>query len=133
MSTYQVGSNKPIKLKVSISTVAHAITYSYLNDPNNPGKFVPDIPPFSNTDATSWRQVNKGEKVQGRTFKVITFLTFFNDIPDENTFNLIIEQSKASYLPQLSGGTPTPVTLDFDVFPSFQNKTAVFSSLISFT
>jgi hypothetical protein len=133
MSTYQVGNNKPIKLKVSISTVAHAITYAYLNDPDNDGSFKIDIPPFSNTDATSWRQINNGDTVKGRTLKVITFLTFFNEIPDENTFNLIIEQSKASYKPQVSGGTPTPFLLEFDVFPSFQNRTAVFSSLVSLT
>lgn len=129
MSTYSVGSNKPIKLKVSISTVAHAITYAFLDDPNNPGKFKLDIPPFSNTDVTSWRQINSGGKVAGRTLKVVTFLTFFNDVPDENTFNLMVEQSKSAYLPQLSGGTPTPFTLTFDSAPSYANKTAVFTSL----
>ncbi len=130
MTTYQVGSNKPIKIKVSISTVAHAITYSSLNDPANPGKFILDIPPFSNTDATSWRQLNKGEKVAGRTLKVVTFLTFVNEIPDEITFNEIIAQSKANYVAQLSGGNPSPFPLPYDVSPSFENKTAVFGSLI---
>jgi hypothetical protein len=130
MFTYKTGSNAPIKLKVSLSTVAHAITYASMDDPEDPEKYKLDIPPFSNTDNTSWRQINNGEKVKGRKLKIITFLTFFNEIPDEDTFNLIMNQAKNSYDALLNGGDPSPYKMDFQVFPSFENRTAVFSSKI---
>lgn len=133
MISLQVGANKPIKLKVTSSTVAHAITYTYLNDTANAGKFIPDINAFSNTDSTGWKQINDGDEVQGRTLKVMTFLSFFNEIHDENTFNLIVDQAKAGYIVQISGGTPSPSQIDFITSPSFQNKTVVFSSLVDLT
>ncbi|MEM7087162.1 MAG: hypothetical protein AAF489_13325 [Bacteroidota bacterium] len=136
MSSYQVGANKPIKLKVSISTVGHAATAFFLNDPNNDGEFLP--PPksnsFSNTDNPGWRQINEGNAVQGRTIKVRTLLTFPSGMPDENTFNLAVEQAKRSYKVQLSGGTPSPAEFSFEVSSIFSPvQVAEFTSVISLT
>ena len=136
MSSYQVGANKPIKLKVSISTVGHTATAFFLNDPENDGKFLapPKSNSFSNTDNPGWRQINEGEAVQGRTIKVRTILTFPSGMPDENTFNLAVEQAKRSYTVQLSGGTPTPADFDFEVNSIFSPvQVAEFTSLISLT
>jgi hypothetical protein len=136
MSSYQVGTNKPIKLKVTISTPGHAATAHFLNDPNNLGQFLapPKSNSFSNTDNAGWRQINDGEAVQGRTIKVRTILTFPSGMPDENTFNLAVAQAKRSYSVQLSGGTPTPAEFDFDVKSIFSPvQVAEFTSLISLT
>jgi len=134
MSSYQVGANKPIKLKVTISTVGHAATAFFLNDPNNVDQFLP--PPksnsFSNTDNPGWRQINEGASVQGRTIKVRTILTFPSGMPDENTFNLAVQQAQRSYKVQLSGGTPTPAEFNFKVNSIFSPvQVAEFTSVIS--
>lgn len=136
MSTYQVGTNKPIKLKVSVSTVGHTVTSFYLNDPGNTGKFLtpPKSNSFSNTDNTSWRQINEGNAVNGRTIKIKTMLTFPSGVPDENTFNLQVEQAKRSYTVQLSGGSPTPAKFDFKTSSIFEPfPAAQFVSIISLT
>lgn len=136
MSTYQVGNNKPIKLKVSISTVGHAVTAFFLNDPANDGKFLapPRSNSFSNTDNPGWRQINEGESVQGRTIKIRTILSFPSGMPDENTFNLAVEQAKRSYSVQLSGGTPSQDEFDFETESSYDPfQLAQFISIISLT
>ncbi|MEM7187623.1 MAG: hypothetical protein AAF466_13300 [Bacteroidota bacterium] len=135
MSSYTVGTNKPIKLKVSISTVGHATTAHYLNDPDNEGQFLvaPSSSPISNTDSTSFRQINNGEAVQGRTIRVRTILTFPSGIDDENTFNRAVQQAKNTYSVQLSGGTPSPESFDFEVKSIFSIvKVAEFTSEITF-
>ena len=136
MSSYQVGNNKPIKLKVSISTPGHAVTAFFLNDPSNDGKFLapPKSNSFSNTDNPGWRQINEGETVKGRTINVRTILTFPSGMPDENTFNLAVEQAKRSYQLQLSGGTPSPAEFDFELNSIFSPvQVAQFISVISLT
>ncbi|MBL4663628.1 MAG: hypothetical protein JKY22_08760 [Flavobacteriaceae bacterium] len=136
MSSYQVGNNSPIRLKVTISTVGHAATAFFLNDPANDGKFLapPKSNSFSNTDNAGWRQINTGDPVKDRTVKVRTILTFPSGMPDENTFNLAVEQAKRSYTVQLSGGKPTPMSFDFTVNSIFGIvNVAEFVSLINFT
>jgi len=136
MSSYQVGANKPIKLRVTISTAGHAVTNSFLNDPNNDGQIL--IPPksssFSNTDNAGWRQINGGNVVKGRSIKVKTILTFPSEMPDKRTFDLAVAQAKRSYKVELSGGAPSPLAFDFDVksiFSPFQM--AQFTSIINLT
>lgn len=136
MSSYQVGANKPIKLKVSISTSGHASTSFFLNDPENDGQFQnpPKNNTFTNTDNTSWRQINEGEAVQGRSIKVRTILTFPSGITDENTFNLAVNQAKRSYKLEMSGGTPDQASFTFEVQSMFGIvKVAQFESVIEFT
>lgn len=136
MSNYEVGSNKPIKLKVSISTMGHAVSAYYLNDPDNEGQYLvaQKSNSFSNTDNTSWRQINDGEAVGERTIQVRTILTFPSGIDDENTFNKAVEQAKRTYTVQLSGGTPSPQSFDFEVKSLYSIvKVAEFTSIINFT
>ena len=92
MDQYQVGNNAPIKIKVGISTEAVVFTFVALNDPNNPGKYIPDIT-FVVTPNIGWKQINKGNSVKGRTVRIRTIIDFHNEFPDETTFNLAVEQA----------------------------------------
>ena len=128
MGTYSTGGKKPIKLKVSVQTEAHAMTYTGLIDPNDPDVVVPDIPPFNPVLKPGWKSLNKGGKVAGKIFRVVTFFRFFNSFPDEETFDLAIEQIKNTYEGELKGGNPPNHIMDFDTDSFYSNKTCVITS-----
>ncbi|MBO6606414.1 hypothetical protein [Psychroserpens sp.] len=128
MSSYQVGTNSPIKLKVSVETEAIPMTYTFIETTNQTGDGTPDIPPFNPSVQTGWKAINKGKPVKGKTEKVVTFLRFFNDFANEETFNLAIKQIKDTYVAQLNGGTPSPFELTTKVESQFSSKTCLITS-----
>lgn len=58
----------------------------------------------------------------------MTFLRFFNDFANEETFNLAIKQIKDTYVAQLNGGTPSPFELTTKVESQFSSKTCLITS-----
>lgn len=69
MSSYQVGTNSPIKLKVSVETEAIPMTYTFIETTNQTGDGTPDIPPFNPSVQTGWKAINKGKPVRVRLKK----------------------------------------------------------------
>lgn len=131
MDNYNVGSNKPIKLKVAIASPATAFTYIGLNNPENPSKFIEDLS-FVTKPNSGWKQINNGEGLQNRNALIRTLLDFFDATDDEDEFNLLVQQSKEAYTIQISGGTPTKMSLQLIVKSNFTHRSATFTSQITF-
>ena len=128
METYTVGNNKPIKLKVSVQTEAIPMTYTFLEKINGLDKGNPDIPPFNPSLKTGWKLINKGETVNNSIIQIVTFLRFFNSFPNEETFNLAIQQIKNSYDVKLMGGSPSIHQVSISLESEYSSKTCLISS-----
>ena len=133
MDTYHVGTNTPIKLKVGLETEAITMTYAFLyhsEDDDNPYSM---IPPFDPALKSGWKQLDNGNVVNGKFFRVMSFLRFFNSFPDEATFNLAIKQVKETYEASLKGGDVSPHILSFELKSFFKDKTCVIESELLLT
>jgi len=135
MSSYTVGTNKPIKIKVSASAAGHAATAFFLNNPDVPDSYLraESNASFSNSNAARWRNVNSGKSVKGRTVWVRTILDFPQGFQDKNSYNRAVDQAKRLYKVELSGGTPANISVTFQVKNNVQDEIVVFNSYITLT
>lgn len=133
MDTYKVDTNKPIKLKVALETEAIPMTYAFLYhhiDDKVPYVY---MPPFDPTQKTGWKQLDSGNIVEGKIFRVLSFLRFFNDFSDEETFNLAIRQVEDSYQPSINGGEEGPYNMTFRLESFYDTKTCILESELELT
>lgn len=133
MESYQVGTNKPIKLQVGLESEAITMTYAFLYHSVDDKKAYSKIPPFDPVHKPGWKSLDKGNVVQGKYFRVISFLRFFNSFPNEETFNLAIKQVKESYVASVNGGDSGQYDMKFDLQSFFDSKTCVIESDILLT
>lgn len=130
MNIYKVGQNKPIKLKVSLATEAIPITYAFLYHTIDDKAYYSYIPPFDPTQKTGWKELDNGKDVNGKIFRVISFLRFFNDFPDEKTFNLAIKQVEDTYESIIDGGDDGPYIMTFNLETFYDTKTCILESVL---
>ncbi|MBA6152464.1 hypothetical protein [Gelidibacter maritimus] len=128
MEAYNVGTNAPIKLKIAIETEAIPMSYAFLYHTIDDKEFFSSIPPFDPTQKTGWKQLDGGNPVNGTILRVLTFLRFFNDFPDEKTFKLAIKQVEDTYEPSINGGDDGPYTIPFKLKAFYENKSCVLES-----
>lgn len=128
MDNLTVGENSPIKLKVSVQTEALPMSYGFLYQTINDELPYSRIPAFDPTMKTGWKTLDKGNVVSNKIFRVLTFFRFFNSFPNEETFDLAIEQIKNSYLAEISGGSPTPYKMSFTTESFYSSKTCILES-----
>lgn len=128
MDHLNVGSNAPIKLKVSVQTEALAVTSGFLYHSETDEMPYSRMEPFDPSLKTGWKSLDKGNEVGGKVFRVITFFTFFNSFPNEETFNLAVEQIKGSYQAEISGGNPSPFPISFTIEAFFTTQTCMVES-----
>ncbi|WP_027126646.1 hypothetical protein [Gelidibacter mesophilus] len=133
METYNVGANSPIKLKVGIETEAIPMTYAFLYHTINDQSAYSYLTPFDPTQNTGWKQLDNGNAVNGKIFRVISFLRFFNDFPDETTFDLAIKQVKDTYEPSINGGDYGVFNMSFKLQAFFSTKTYILESALELT
>lgn len=132
MEFYEVGVNKPIKIKVVIGTEASAFTYIGIDDLSNPDKYITEYA-FKTKPNGGWRKLNKGDVVSSRKIRIRTFLDFFDTVDNEAEFKLAIHRAQHNYLVSLTGGNPVLKELIFDMTSSFETKSAIFHSEIQLT
>nr|WP_321236402.1 hypothetical protein [uncultured Psychroserpens sp.] len=125
MDTYKVGTKTPIKLKVGLQTEAITMTYAFLYNSVDDDTPYSMIHPFDPAQKPGWKTLDKGNTVNGKFFRVVSFLRYFNSFPDEATFNLAIKQVKESYVASLTGGDVSPFVMAFDLKSVFESKTCV--------
>ena len=128
MNTYKVGSNAPIKLKVAIETEAIPMTYAFLYHHVEDQESYVYMPPFDPTQKTGWKQLDSGNIVQGKFFRVLTFLRFFNDFSDEETFKLAIKQIEDTYESSINGGDEGLYKMAFKLESFYDTKTCILES-----
>ncbi|MDG5491808.1 hypothetical protein [Psychroserpens sp. SPM9] len=133
MDSYQVGTNTPIKLKVGIETEAITMTYPFLYHSEDDDTPYSMISPFDPAQKPGWKQLDNGNKVNGKFFRVVSFLRFFNSFPDEETFNLAIQQVKDTYEASLKGGDVSPYMMAFELKSFYKDKTCVIESELLLT
>ncbi|WP_163516420.1 hypothetical protein [Gelidibacter japonicus] len=133
MESYKVGDNAPIKLKVAIETEAIPMTYAFLYHRINDQTPYSYMTPFDPTQKTGWKQLDNGNTVNGKFFRVLTFLRFFIDFPDEKTFNLAIKQVEDTYETSINGGDDGPYTIPFKIEAVYATKTCVLEGAIKLT
>lgn len=133
METYKVGTNTPIKLKVAIETEAIPMTYAFLYHTINDQTPYSFLTPFDPTQKTGWKQLDNGNAVNGKIFRAITFLRFFNDFPDEITFNLAIKQVEDTYEPSINGGDDGAYNMSYKLQAFFDTKTCILESELELT
>ena len=133
METYKAGANKPIKLKVGIETEAIPMTYAFLYHHIDDREPYALIPPFDPTQKTGWKQLDNGNIVKGKIFRVVSYLRFFNKFPDEETFNLAIRQVKDTYNPSINGGDDGVYDMAFTMESNYKEKNCSIESKIKLT
>ncbi|WP_040280078.1 hypothetical protein [Psychroserpens damuponensis] len=133
MDSYQVGTNKPIKLKVAIVTEAIPISYAFLYHTIDDQTPYAIIPPFDPTQKTGWKQLDGGNEVQSKVFRVMTFCRFFNPFPNQETFNLAIKQIKDTYKASINGGSEGQLDMNFKVTAFYEGQTCILESELKLT
>ncbi|WP_047546762.1 hypothetical protein [Psychroserpens sp. Hel_I_66] len=133
METYEVGTNKPIKLKVAIATESIPISYAFLYHSIDDQVPYATIAPFDPTQKTGWKQLDGGNEVQSKIFRVLTFCRFFNPFPNEETFNLAVMQIEDSYVASVNGGEEGAFEMSVKVSAFFENKSCILESELKFT
>lgn len=128
MDHLNVGNNAPIKLKVSVQTEALAVTSGFLYHSETDDMPYSRMEPFDPSLKTGWKSLDKGKAVGNKVFRVITFFTFFNSFPNEETFNLAVEQIKRSYVAEINGGNPSPFQMSFATEAFFTTQTCIVES-----
>jgi len=132
MEEYTVGTNKPIKLKIAIATEAIPISYAFLYHTIDDQVPYATIPPFDPTQKTGWKQLDGGNIVQSKIFRVMTFCRFFNSFPNEETFNLAIKQIEDSYEASVNGGDTGVFKMSISVNGFYANKSCIIESELKF-
>ncbi|MEM5566873.1 hypothetical protein WNY78_17255 [Psychroserpens sp. AS72] len=133
MDSYQVGTNKPIKLKVAIATEAIPMSYAFLYHTVTDQAPYATIPPFDPTQKTGWKQLDGGNIVQSKVLRVMTFCRFFNPFPNVDTFNLAIKQIEDSYKVSINGGDEDPLDVNFKVSAFYEGQTCILESELKLT
>ncbi|MEO9077386.1 MAG: hypothetical protein ABI263_08840 [Gelidibacter sp.] len=133
MDIYKVGTNTPIKLKVTLETEAIPMTYAFLYRHIEDQAPYAYIPPFDPTQKTGWKHLDNGNAVNGKIFRVLSFLRFYNEFSDEETFNLAVQQVKETYQPSINGGENGPYTMAFKLESFYDTKTCILESELELT
>ncbi len=132
MDVLNVGNNVPIKLKVSVQTQAIPVSYGFLYNTEADENPYSSIAPFDPIQNPGWKSLDKGNPVGGKVFRVLTFFRFFNTIPNEQAFNLTIEQIEDSYKAEIKGGNQSPYKMNNSVESFFSSKTCIVESEVQF-
>ncbi|WP_299222210.1 hypothetical protein [uncultured Aquimarina sp.] len=128
MDNLNVGDNTPIKLKVSVQTEAISMTSGFLYNSSEDETPYSNISPFDPTLNPGWKLLDKGNVVKDKIFRVITYFKFYNNISNEETFNLAIEQIKNTYTSEVKGGNPSPYKTEVTVESFYSTKTCFVES-----
>ena len=128
MDNLIVGSNVPIKLKVSVQTESIPTTYGFLYNSKNDANPYSNIAPFNSSLDNEWKELDGGNPVNGKIFRVRTFFKFVNSFPNEETFNMAVKQIRDTYYPEISGGNPSPYQMSFTLDSFFDTKTCIAMS-----
>jgi len=125
MDNLTVGTNVPIKLKVSVQTEAIPTSYGFLYNSKNEVNPYSNITPFNPSLDNDWKLLDGGNQVDGKIFRARTFFKFVNSFPNEETFNMAVKQIKDTYKPELGGGNPSPYQMSFTLDSFFESKTCI--------
>ncbi len=132
---YHVGTNKPIRLKVSIQTEGVAGVARLLTKPSSIEEQPPEkirLNPYDALLNPGWKEMTKNV-IQGCTLYITTGV-IFDWVEDENIFNNFVEQARQSYSIKLKGGVNNgEFDLDFVMVPVFSIRQCFLTSKVKLT
>lgn len=128
MDSYNISNDQPITLKIAVQTEAIPISYVFLYHNVEDEKAYAFLPPFDPSLDTDWKLLDNGQPVQEKIIRITTFLRFFNDFKDQETFNLAIKQIEDTYEVLIDGGVGDLFQVPFEIESYYETKTCILQS-----